>query len=113
MSRMKQIRLLPEMFQRELPQDYSLIPKYDEENPIPIFKLKFDPEIAYRLYDEFRENQVSLCGDGTYLVTARYSLSNWTFNYLLSFGKHVEIIEPEIARTMLKERALAIAGLYT
>lgn len=112
MSRMKHIHVMPETFQRELPKDYSLLSEYKEEYQIPVFKLKFSRAIAYRLYDEFQEHQVSLCEDGNYLVTIRYQLSNWTFNYLLSFGKYVEIIEPEEARTMLKERALEIAGLY-
>lgn len=112
MSRMKHIHVMPETFQRELPKDYSLLPEYKEEDQIPVFKLKFSRAIAYRLFDEFQENQVSLCEDGDYLVTIRYQLSNWTFNYLLSFGKYVEILEPEAARIMLKERALEIAGLY-
>lgn len=112
MSRMKHIQVMPDIFERELPQDYMLTDDYKEPDNIPVFKLKFNPEIAVRLYDEFQENQVSLCEDGSYMVTIRYPLSNWTFNRLLSFGKYVEVIEPEIARSMLKERALEIAELY-
>ncbi len=74
--------------------------------------MKFAPEIAYRLYDDFQENQVTICEDGSFLVTCQYDLTDWTFNYLLSFGKYVEIIEPKIARTMLKERALEIVKQY-
>lgn len=112
MSRMKHIRVMPEIFERELPQDYSLTSECKEEYNIPIFKLKFASEIAYRLYDEFQENQVSVCEDGSYMVTLQYQLSDWTLNYLLSFGKYVEIIEPEAARNMLKERALEIVRIY-
>ena len=41
-----------------------------------------------------------------------YPLSNWTFHYLLSFGRYVEVLEPAIARRLLRERALEIAALY-
>ena len=111
-SRMKQVQVIPEFFERELPQDYSYTPTCKQEYDISVLKLRFDSEIAHRLYDEFQENQVSVCEDGSYLVTIEYELNNWTFHYLLSFGKYVEIIEPEIARIMLKERALEIVKLY-
>lgn len=112
MSRMKHIRVLPELFERELPRDYRMTAECNEEDHSPVFKLKFSSEIACRLFDEFQEEQVSVNVDGSYMVTARYPLNNWTFNYLLSFGKYVEIIEPEIARGMLRERASDIVRIY-
>ncbi len=112
LSRIKGLHVLPEKFERELPPDFSLTGDYGEQEGLPVFKLKFSPEIAHRLYDEFQEEQVCLCGDGNYYVTVPYELNNWTFHYLLSFGKYVEILEPEAARRMLGERAAAIARLY-
>ena len=50
--------------------------------------------------------------DGNYYAAVQYELNNWTIHYLLSFGKYVEVIEPESARTMLRERAEDIAKLY-
>ena len=92
-SRMKHIRVRPETFTRELPHGYSLSGNVPTECNFPVFKLKFAPEIAYRLYDDFQEYQMETCSDG-------------------SFGKYVEILEPKIARTLLKERALEIANIY-
>lgn len=112
MSRMKHIRVLSETFERTLPNDYSLSTDCEEKCDFPVFKLKFAPEIAYRLYDDFQESQIEACIDGSFIVTFQYQLTDWTFNYLLSFGKYVEIIEPKIARTMLKNRALEIARIY-
>lgn len=112
MSRMKHICVLSETFERTLPDDFSLSADCGETCTLPVFKLKFAPEIAYRLYDDFQENQIEICTDGSFIVTFQYQLTDWTFNYLLSFGKYVEIIEPKIARTMLKERALEIAQIY-
>lgn len=113
LSRIKHLQVMPEIFQRELPPDYSLTPDCNDECSFPFLKLKFSPEIAHRLYDEFPEEQVCLGDDGNYYVTAQYELNNWTFHYLLSFGKYVEIIEPEIARILLKERVSDILKIYT
>ncbi|WP_133968184.1 helix-turn-helix transcriptional regulator [Eubacterium limosum] len=112
LSRMKEIQVTPITFERSLPKDYSLLSECNETVDLPVFKLKFSPEIAVRLFDEFQENEVSVCADGSYMVTFQYELSNWTFNRLLSYGKYVEIIEPEIARSMLREKALEIAKIY-
>ncbi len=112
MSRMKDICILPETFDRILPRDFSLSPDRKAECTLPVFKLKFAPEIAYRLFDDFQESQVEPCADGSFIVTFPYELTDWTFHYLLSFGKYVEILEPEEARDMMKKRALEIAELY-
>lgn len=61
MSRMKRIQILSEPFERELPNGYMITVEYKEPGQIPVFKLKFNPEIAVRIYDEFQENQVSVC----------------------------------------------------
>jgi len=62
--------------------------------------------------DEFQEIYIKKLDDGTLEVTFRYQLSDWTFLYLLSFGEHVEIIEPIEARNILKEKAKKIFSLY-
>lgn len=104
--------LLSKEEQQNIFEDYSLTSNCSEAINLSVFKSKFSPEIAVRLFDEFQENEVSVCPDCSYMVTFQYELSNWTFNRLLSYGKYVEVIEPEIARTMLKEKALEIAELY-
>lgn len=113
LSRVKHLQVMPEIFEREVPSDYSFVSEDREECSTPPLRLKFSPEIVHRVYDEFQENQVTLCKDGNYYVTVQYELNNWTFHYLLSFGKYVEIVEPEIARIMLKERAADIVKIYT
>ncbi len=113
LSRMRQLKVMPEIFERELPSGYSFTSECKEGCNIPALKLKFSPEIAYRLYDEFQEEEICLCDDGNYYVTVQYELNNWTLHYLLSFGEYVEIVEPEEARDMLRERAASIVKIYT
>ncbi|MCI8494209.1 MAG: YafY family transcriptional regulator [Lachnospiraceae bacterium] len=113
LSRIKHLQILPDIFERELPPDYSLTSECKVECHIPHLKLKFSPKIAHRLFDEFQEDQVCLCEDGNYYVSVPFALNNWTFHYLLSFGKYVEILEPEEARTRFKELATEIVNIYT
>lgn len=112
MSRIRDIQITNQIFDRQLPEDFSITPVYREEWKIPVFILHFSEKIAYKVYDEFQEEYIKKLDDGTLEVTFRYQLSDWTFLYLLSFGEYVEIIEPPEAREMLKEKARRIYSLY-
>lgn len=112
LSRIRNLQITDQLFDRTLPADFSLTPAYQEEYNIPLFKLRFSKKIAYKVYDEFQEEYIKKLEDGTLEVTFRYQLSDWTFLYLLSFGEYVEIIEPVEARMLLKEKAQKILALY-
>lgn len=112
MSRIRDLQVTNQLFERELPPDFSITPEYKEEYNIPIFKLHFSEKIAYKVYDEFQEKYIKKLDDGTLEVSFRYQLNEWTFLYLLSFGEYVEIIEPAQAREVLKEKAKKILSMY-
>lgn len=112
MSRIREIQITNQLFNRQIPEDFTITPVYREEYNTPIFILHFSEKIAYKVYDEFQEKYIKKLEDGTLEVTFRYQLSDWTFRYLLSFGEHVEIIAPIEARKMLKEKAKKILSLY-
>ena len=112
MSRIRELQITNQLFDRELPKDFSITPVYKEEYNTPVFILHFFFFIAYKVYDEFQEKYIKKLDDGTLEVTFRYQLSDWTFLYLLSFGEYVEIIEPVEARNILKEKAKKIFSMY-
>lgn len=112
MSRIRELQITNQLFDRELPKDFSITPVYKEEYNTPVFILHFSEKIAYKVYDEFQEKYIKKLDDGTLEVTFRYRLSDWTFLYLLSFGEYVEIIEPVEARNILKEKAKKIFSMY-
>ena len=112
MSHIRELQVTNQLFERELPQDFSLTPAYKEEYNIPLFKLHFFEKIAYKVYDEFQEKYIKKLDDGTLEVSFPYQLNEWTFLYLLSFGEYVEIIEPAQAREILKGKAQKILSMY-
>lgn len=112
MSRIRDLQITNQLFDRRLPEDFSLTPAYKEEYNTPVFVLHFSEKIAYKVYDEFQEKYIKKLDDGTLEVTFRYQLSDWTFLYLLSFGEYVKIIEPVEAKNILKEKARKIFSMY-
>lgn len=57
--------------------------------------LKISAEGAYRVYDEFAEESVTRCEDGTFSITARLEEGNWLYGYLLSFGPLLLEVGPD------------------
>ena len=112
MTRIRDLQITNQLFDRELPEDFSITPTYCTESDIPMFLLRFSKKIAYKVYDEFPEKDIKILDDGTLEVRFRYQLSEWTFLHLLSFGEYVEIVEPEEARALLKEKAGKILSMY-
>lgn len=60
--------------------------------------LRFAPSVAYRVYDELAESQVTHLPDSSLEATATFPEDDWVYGFLLSFGPNVEILSPERVR---------------
>lgn len=70
--------------------------------------LKFPKEMAYRVYDEFEADNIVEQEDGALTVSAEMPEDAWLTGYLLSFGTHVEVLEPAYLRQVLSKTAKRI-----
>jgi predicted DNA-binding transcriptional regulator YafY len=82
------------------------------QRPDVTLKLKIAPEMAYRVFDEFSEDMVERQPDGGYLATITWPEDDWVYGFLLSFGAHIEVLEPEHMREIVREKAREIAKKY-
>ena len=108
--RMKELEILAETFARETVN----LPKADmtikTERTIPV-KLKFVPQMAFRVYDEFTDN-VTEDKQGNIYVCVDMPDIEALYSYLLSFGANVEVIEPDYVRENMKERLSLMLKKY-
>jgi len=75
-------------------------------------KLRVEPEMAYQVYDDFAENEIEKQPDGSFLITTTIPQTQGLCGFLLYYRKHMEVIEPQHIRLLLKEEALAISKKY-
>lgn len=111
-SRIRNLRVCDISFERRLPDNLG----FDTERVNPehtvTLKLKFAPEIAFRVYDEYDDNCIEAHEDGSITATATYPYDDWVVSHILSFGSAVEVIEPDHLRREVADRARRIAEKY-
>nr|WP_245534059.1 YafY family protein [Alkalispirochaeta alkalica] len=74
--------------------------------------LKFSPPLRPVVEECYDCDQVEFLPDGTSLVTLCMPEDRWLYGYLLSFGPHLEVLEPEHIRTIIRESAEQVAARY-
>ncbi len=94
----------------------NFIPQpYPEEKPsnldISLVVLQFDSSIAYRAYDEFDHEQITVQEDGSVIVKSHIPEDFWLISHLLSLGSYVRVIEPKRLQKVLVEEANKIIQL--
>lgn len=80
------------------------------ENIVNI-KLKFDKNVAFRIYDEFNEAVIEDKNDNL-CVEIKIPNNYKLYNYIFSFGSNVEILEPKEIRNQFKNMINEIAKKY-
>jgi len=112
LSRMRNLDLLTDFFEREMPKDAADEP--DSANVLPLISvtLRLDASLTYRVFDEFEENEIAKNGDGSFTVTVRYPEGDWVYGYILSFGASAQVLSPESVRSRLQLETMKLAEMY-
>ena len=104
MTRILDYTLLPQHFSPPLPSPLPESPP----SPSTRFRFLIPSEMAYRVYDEFAADEISLQPNGDYLVTVEMPDDSWVLSFLLSCCGHVQVLEPLRLRNLLAETAQKI-----
>lgn len=106
--RMKRVKLLEETFeslasrwqQEGEPAANSGWEKLREEEVV----FRVAAKEAYRIYDRFDEEEITVLPDGDFLITLRCCLDDWVYGVILSFGPSATVIAPEYVKKEMAER---------
>lgn len=108
MSRIINLVVTDKGFNRLLSEDLSIDQNSSQNTEdireIITLKLKFQPEILYRVYDDFNYESIKHNEDGTVEAIISFPEGEWVYGYILSFGEYVEVLEPEKVKRVIKER---------
>ena len=105
LTRIKRLRALPGEFPAEALSCAAVEPTDIQPDTPPVrFTLRIDAGMAFRVYDDFEEEQITQTADGGFLVRAAFIPGEWLISFILSYGAHAKVIEPkELADAILGE----------
>lgn len=101
MNRILDCELMDEDF---IPVEFPDLP-LTEQNSYNKIVLRFPKEMAYRVYDEFKDEELTEQENGDFIAAAYMPEDAWLIGYLLSFGAYVEVIKPAYLRKVLSDEA--------
>jgi predicted DNA-binding transcriptional regulator YafY len=113
-TRMRNVISTDQQFERK--NDDFKIREFGETPPdtkiIVNLHLRFQPRIAYRLYDDYEDRDMTQNEDGTIDLQISLPEDEWVYGYILSFGADVEVLEPEKIRRIICDRMQKALKFY-
>ena len=113
--RMKRVETTGESYSpqkhREVIMGTKPCPKTDVSNSdtqddsyLTLLTLLIDKSEAFRVYDRFEEEEITVLENGDFLVHVKYLMDEWAYGVIFSFGAAAEVIEPAEVRTEILRR---------
>jgi len=103
-TRIRNMNLLNETFERDIPIDIWGEGDKSYKSKMVTLILKINERMAYRIYDEFHEENIVKNPDGSFNVTANFPEGDWIYGYVMSYGEYAEVIEPKDIREIIKRK---------
>ena len=111
-NRMRNVEMLADTFNGKAFQVPEIESSEYQPPGLVNIKLLFAPEAAYRVYDEFDERNIIKNDDGSLIVTMILPNDYWLYDYILSFGALIEVLEPQSVRDEIVAQAEKIKNKY-
>lgn len=95
---------------REIPP--PLEPQSVSPENIVRLNLWISPQAAYRVFDSFEPQQISVNTDGSLHVEVWFPEDQWVYSFLLSFGEDLKVLSPPHIRSILLDKVSKIQKNY-
>lgn len=99
-ARMRNIQILDETFERELPHTIQREPSFKTVKLV----LEISRKMAYRVYDEFEKENITQKPNGDFIVEVEFPENDWVYGYILSFGEYARVILPDYVKNEMKKK---------
>ena len=110
-NRMRDVDIVNDIFDSKTFQIPKIEP-FEHPSPYVEIKLHFASQATYRVYDEFDERNIIKNEDGSYIVSMNLPDDHWLYEYILSFGALVEVLEPQNVREEVVRQIEKVKNIY-
>ena len=74
--------------------------------------LLIDKKEAYRVYDRFEEEDITVLENGDFLIQTWQLIDDWVYGVMLSFGPSAEVLAPSFVKEEIKRRIAEMLKKY-
>ncbi|OOM76145.1 YafY family protein [Clostridium sp. BL-8] len=103
-TRIKKLNLQNDVFKRDIINDTLNISDKLHDIKMVTLNLKIHENMAYRVYDEFAEENIVKNADGSFNTIAIFPEGDWIYGYIMSYGEYAEVVEPDYIREIIKRK---------
>lgn len=82
---------------------------YAETTDITIW---IDRKEAYRIYDRFEEEEITVLPDGNFKIQMNCILDDWIYGMILSFGPSAQVLKPKSVKQEIRKRIKKMLKKY-
>lgn len=100
--RMADVQITEDLFTQMIPEPLPDGGQLQETQKWIELCLNISADGAYRVYDEFKEKEITKNTDGSFTIMTTLPESDWLIRYILSFGSEAEVKSPQHIRDMLQ-----------
>ena len=112
LCRVRNLVITGEIFpERDLLASPPVSPTPRQDKDVAL-RLYIAPEMTYRVLDEFADHMVEKQADGSFMVNVTFPEDEWVYGYILSYGRHMQVLSPEHIQKIVKDEAQKIAEKY-
>lgn len=115
--RMKRVEVLDEHFWETemIPEENTTNVNDENMNEKAVHAeiyLLIDKREAYRVYDRFEEEDITVQENGDFLIRSWQLIDDWVYGVILSFGSAAEVLAPDFVREEMKNRVAEMLKKY-
>ncbi|MDU2064846.1 MAG: YafY family protein [Sporomusaceae bacterium] len=111
-SRLKKLEILSETFETKKTPGAETVTEEVSLPFVPV-KLRFQARALNKVYDYFDDTYITQNDDGSYTLEVALPDNEWIYEYILSFGNLVEVLEPKTVRLAIVERMKQTLEIYS
>lgn len=107
-TRIRNLKLTEQKFERTIVE--QAVSNIETQNTV-VVKLHIDISQAYRIYDEFEEEEIHK-QDNHFIITKEFIENEWLYGYILTFGEYARVLEPTHIIKILKTKLINMIYNY-
>lgn len=111
-SRMKNLQATQENFDRQAPENAFSELNQPYHPKMLHLKMKLDACMAFRVYDEYKDENIVKNPDGSFVVDMDFPEGEWVYSHVLSYGAAGEVLEPESLRQQIIQKLKEMLNRY-